>query len=247
MSPVEIVVAWEDTNYQGLKCAFSRARKRLPGREEFRLSYESLGGNTNCVRHVKNSWPKLRKFGKPRSGPVDHIVYVLDADALGNIVPTLEAPMGKSDEWYPKTVERLRDHLRELTILDPDRIHVHLLRWAKESVLLAMHDQIQPIRRLIGFDKEVDVSARLSDLYQRCEPDPRQVADREFIETFRNTKKCQALLEQALGLPKLRKSDQRVDDAIDAFSASALEVLLRRIPDLRSLAEKVQALGSARV
>jgi len=114
-----------------------------------------------------------------------------------------------------------------------------VLRWAKESLLLAGYDQP-------AMEAHIDVSAEHPDVaaaLARCTPRPPQgVDDARFTDTFRHPSTCLKLLRTARGLGPLHRSSPDIDDALRALARESLPTIRARVPDIGRIAGLVWAL-----
>ena len=240
MNPVSILLVWEDRYFEGLKATSRAVHRALRGNRQDigpapRLFDDTLGGYGGFRNHVQKDLGRLRKVGLPRFGKVDHVLYVIDADQTENLLRTLGLAQPEAgDTWLQSAEERLESVIRQNTT-EPERAHVVLLRWAKETVFLAGHDQPAWSRLM----PDGNLAAARSALYRDCSPDPSKVADHDFVETFRSWKKCIALVEKHLATGKIKKKDVRVDDVLKELSKADTQKLMARVPDLRRLGEKI--------
>lgn len=246
MKPVKIALVWEDRHFDGLRAvgraAARQLRKEPPSLPPSHLFDDSIQGYGGLKSHVRRDWARMRAHGLPKSpGPIDHIIYVLDADVAHEFLDIDPLPGSEStDSWHRLASQALEGRIRGWSTRDPERAHGILLRWAKESLILAAHDIDEAIGLL---NRDASVDRARESLYADCSPDPRRVEDADFIETFRSTKQCMEVVQASFGLGKLRKSDSRTSEVLRKAAGSDIHRLLGRIPDLRALAEKIIALS----
>ena len=248
MKPARILLAWEDRYFEGLR-ALSRAatrsvRAELGVASAPRIFDDSIQGYGGAGRYLGVDWPRMRSKGLPHSsGPIDHLVIVLDADTAHHFLDNLPRPpeKGATGAWHARATSALEARLRASAPRDPDRVHGVLLRWAKETLVLAAHDQTE---LLAALDRKVPIEAARSMLYRGCNPDPRQVEDAAFVDVFRSPKACMADLAAAFGLGRAKKSDLRFDDLLGKLARADIATPMNRVPDLRRLAEKIVTLAS---
>lgn len=245
-----VLVVWEDARCEALDALVKRAvhvRAAPDGAAAPTVVRHTVRGNGAFSRYVRETWPLARARGVPLDArPFDHMICVVDADRLHElkIVAPPPAAAAETDAWYAQADRAWREWLHAQCSPDgPPRTTVHgiVLRWAKESVLLAGFDQPAWPQHV-----EVDVAAPAvqAELRKQCKPHPGAVADAAFTNTFRRPLACLQLVRQACKLSKLDKSDPAIDDALFALARESLPTLLARVPDLARLASLIWSLHS---
>lgn len=233
-----ILVAWEDTYYEPL---FPFVERRLaalapPNVKGFpQLRFHTARGNGSFDRYVRLVWPLVRANGLPRNpGSIDHLICVVDGDRVHEHHEDISRPPTLPDEvtqWYISSEQAWENHLRDKCrdSAPPGTVHGLILRWSKESLLLAGYDR-EPLREHLGIDLTSDaVQAFLA----RCQPLPADVADCNFTDTYRHPWRCLSGLRNARGLPVLSKNCPEMDDALRALAGSQHRATLyARVPDI---------------
>ena len=250
MRPARILLCWEDRYFTGLRAVCRSAvrvlREELGIRGALPLLFDDTArGDGGWKKHLTRDWERIQRAGIPNrgAGPLDHILYVCDADSASRVLEEVDSPprQGSTQDWHARATECFESNLKKLAS-DEDRVHGVLLRWHKETLLLAAHDQ-EEILRILNWEK-VPGDGR-TQLYANCEPRPDRVEDPDFIDTFRSTGECLGKFTQAFGVAKLRKSDPRVDDVLAKFGQAEIRLLMKRVLDIRNLAEKIVTLSQA--
>jgi hypothetical protein len=142
----------------------------------------------------------------------------VDGDKLVDVLPSVGAiPLGPSsvDEWHEKAEPLLLSELRCRCEDAPvDTVHGIVLRWSKESVVLAAYD-VATARSRLGIDLEEEKTA---EFLAACAPPPASVADQDFTNTYRKPIRCIDGLRAARGLPAIGKGPEH-DDTLNALTA----------------------------
>ncbi|HLM72690.1 MAG TPA: hypothetical protein VK459_08360 [Polyangiaceae bacterium] len=147
-----VLVVWEDTYWeplQGLMKKLVRARDPAHDAEIPAVLCHTARSNSAFDRYAHTTWPNIRSKGLPTDpGAIDHVVCVVDADRLHNLLPArVPNPPGDVEAiagWHAAAEREWQEHLRAQC--DPSgppvtTVHGVVLRWAKESLLLAGYDQ----------------------------------------------------------------------------------------------------------
>lgn len=249
-----VLVVWEDEYYDGLE---RLVRRRLPALAPDPaavapfVAFHTSCGNSKFERYVASTWPRARRAGVPRApGPIDHLVCVVDADKLRDLMPSLPArPVDRAQvpAWHAQLDAAWQQKLR--TWVDPSVpascVHGLVLRWSRESVLLAAFDR-QPMRELLGFDSEhPDVQKYLAI---DCVPSPLSLTSSgAFTDAFFHPYGCleRAFAKQGLTLP--RKNDTTMDDVLRALAKDRehTQAVCTRVPDLDALVKLLWAVSAS--
>jgi hypothetical protein len=193
---------------------------------------------------VSDTWPNASAKGTPSSpGRIDHLVCVIDADRLHEIVAGVRPPSAPGDDvgavaaWQRAAERAWSELLRSWTgsSSDPATVHGSLLCWSKESVLLAGFDQ-PAMKSQMGFDID---DAAVQSFVASCEPSPGAVDARTFSQRYRKPMSCLAKLFDAQKLSFPAKNDPTIDDALRELGRESLAVLRERVDSLRALTELV--------
>jgi hypothetical protein len=171
---------------------------------------------------------------------------VVDADRLHELKPVGAKPkptdVTATDAWHEEAQRAWEAWLRSQCAPDgPPATTVHglVLRWAKESVLLAGFDQPAWARLL---DLDLSTPAAQAELKRQCTPHPSKVRDDMFTNTFRRPLHCLQLVRQACKLSRLDKNDVTIDDTVSALARESLPTILARVPDLVRLTSMIWSL-----
>ena len=237
-----VLVLWEDKYFDEWDKLLKRAVRHLDGRPIV-IEKDTARCNTGYAEYLKLTWPTARGVGLPRSGPVDYLLCVADADGTRAIcdevdpAPAVDSPATAFDEWCRKVNEGWTQQLRRTTDLDPDRVFGRVFRWSKESVLTACHDeQFKDVWAKIG---KVDPT-KLKGFLQECKPGPpATIEDVDLVNQMRKPQDCIRSGFEAVGVEWHGKNDIKVREAIDRASREHIDVLCRRLPDLAELAKTV--------
>jgi hypothetical protein len=199
-------------------------------------------GVTNFPVFVRTDWRRFRDLGFPAKGKPrpKALLCIADADAvvaqLG--ITTRARPY---DEWVTRAEEELTRRLRSETD-QPEQVHGALLRWNLESTLIAACDEPDAMQRLAGA-APLNV-AHLEAFLSSCTQDPRLFED-AFTDTFEDSQRCLTALGQHMGWRKLKKGDPRKDEALSWITANRIDKLVRRVPDLERIAQRVRQIALA--
>ena len=224
-----VLVVWEDTYFQPLDDILNRVVKKVaPGVVASRptVLHHTARSNTAFERYVETTWPIASARGLPMNpGPIDHVVCVVDADKLSDLlrqrVPPPPNAAGDVSAWHGAAERLWSSHLR--TKCPPsgpavERVHGVVLRWSKESVLLAGYDQTSFAQHL-----DCDVAAPSVDEFLKdCKPAPSQVDGEGFSSSFQNPTQCLRALRKAAKLPELPKNSPQFDDALRKLGRESL-------------------------
>jgi hypothetical protein len=244
-----VLVVWEDTYWEplkGLMRSLVRARSPALGVEIPSVLCHTARSNSAFDRYAHTTWPAVRSKGLPTDpGPIDHLVCVVDADRLHDLLPArIPRPPGETGAiaaWHVAAEREWQEHLRAQC--DPSgpavsTVHGAVLRWAKESLLLAGYDQPAMGAHLEIASEHPDVAAVLAT----CKPHPRDIADERFTDTYRRPSTCLKLLREARKLGALHKNAPEIDDALRALARESLAKVRDRAPDIARIAALIWAL-----
>lgn len=245
-----VLVAWEDEKFDRLGELVSRVvHSSAPahGVEHPRVVHDSAGTNGAFARYVGAAWPRARTLGVARDPkPFDHLICVVDADRLHDLIPASikKAPNDATGvaAWHADATEKWTAWLRSKSDAagpDPKTVHGVVLRWSKESLVLAGYDQPAAAVHLEIDVAHSDVAAALRT---QCNVHPSTIEDRLFTDTFRQPRHCVDLLRVARKLRKLPKSAQPFDDALKALAKESLAIVRTRVPDIDQLARLIWSL-----
>jgi len=244
-----VLVVWEDTYWEplkGLVKSLVRAQAPASSAELPTVLCHTARSNSAFDRYVHTTWPNVRSRGLPADPlPIDHLVCVVDADCLHELLPALvprpPEEAGAIAAWHSAAERKWQEHLRAQC--DPSgppaaTVHGVTLRWAKESLLLAGYDQTAMEAHLEIGAEHPDIAAVLA----RCAPRPEDVADERFTDTYRRPSRCLKLLREARDLSELHKNAPEIDDALRALTRESLLKLRDRVPDINRIATLIWAL-----
>lgn len=247
-----VLVVWEDEHWRVLDVLTRRLVSTSPGQRPDGAFPTILGhtteGNGRFAHYVGATWPRVRPAGLPTDrGTIDHLVCVLDGDRAHELVPAIAVPpkdAAATPTWHASAEAAWTAWLRQhASGGGPPATTVHgvVLRWAKESVVLAGYDQ--PAATHLEFAAEdPEVTTFLSEI---CQPDPRSVSDAAFADTFHRPRHCVDALRKVRKLSPLAKNAPAFDDAIRDLTRQSLSVVRARVPDLARLAELIWTLHRA--
>jgi len=237
---------WEDAYCESLGVLLKRVvRSQAPtlDAEVPRVLRHTSRSNSAFDRYAHTTWPAIRARGLPTdSGPIDHLVCVVDADRLHELLPArVPHPPAEAlaiPAWHAAAERGWTEHLRSQC--DPHgpplaTVHGVVLRWAKESLLLAGYDEAAMEAHLDVAVGHPDVNVALT----RCTPRPSAVDDAHFTDTYHRPSKCLKLLREARGLGPLHKSAPEIDDALLTLARDSLAKVCARVPDITRLAALV--------
>jgi hypothetical protein len=109
-----------------------------------------------------------------------------------------------------------------------------VLRWAKESLLLAGYDQ-PAMKAYLQSAVEAVEAPEVAAVLARCTPRPQDIPDERFTDTYRRPSACLNLLREACRLGALHKNAPEIDDALRALARESLSKLRDRVPDTARL------------
>lgn len=242
-----VLVVWEDRYFDALHRVLTSAlarRESVPGALRSQLAADSANTNSAFARYVGETWPRVSAVGTPRDPrPLDHVVFVIDGDAIHRLIPaTAKRPTKASDvlRWHQEAEAAWSHYLHSKagSRVASTTVHGLVLRWSRESVVLAGWDG-PSVSDALSIDLE---NAEVKKALAACDPNPSRVDPAGFTDHFRAPFDCLNNLRRARGLGALDKNDPEVDDALRSMARSELSLIESRVPDLSRLAEQVQAL-----
>lgn len=192
----------------------------------------TAGGDRNFANVLG---PALgRPLAETRERP-ELVVAIADADRPDNLVSGFRAAPGGSadDAWLVDLEARWFDALCTDPRVSPHqaRLRTCVLRWNKESVLIAA--------RPILLNRKRGAAQSVLD---GCVPAYESVADDNFTATYRDPAGCMDRVAQALFGRGYRKGREGNDLTREiAWSSEARNDVWRRCPDLRRLVEIIVA------
>ena len=243
-----VLVVWEDKNFESLDVASKRLVRNLapaPAAAVPVVLGHTTRGNGVFERYVETTWPKVQPRGLPIDPrPIDHLICVVDGDKLHDLLrgEVTRAPDAAAQvaSWHLAAERTWQAYLRARCPADgpaSSTVHGIVLRWAKESAALAGYDQAASRTAL-----DLAEGDRANALLATCSPDPRNVPDAAFTDTFRRPLGCLRLLRPDRTLEKM---SPEIDDAIKAFAKHQPALLRARVPDLARIADLVWTLHGA--
>lgn len=242
-----VLVVWEDRYFDALhgvlKAALAR-RESVPGALRSQLAADSANTNSAFARYAGETWPRVSAVGTPRDPrPLDHVLFVIDGDAIHRLIPvTAKRPSKAADvpRWHHEAEAAWSHYLRSQagSRVASTTVHGLVLRWSRESVVLAGWDG-PSVSAALSIDVEhADVKRALA----ACDPNPLRVDPARFTDHFRAPFDCLNNLRRARGIAALDKNDPEVDGALRSMPLSELSLIETRVPDLTRLAERVRSL-----
>lgn len=247
-----VLVVWEDHHYETLgpfvkKRVSARAPAATPRFPE--ILFHTSHGNGSFKRYVASTWENVRSKGLPGNpGLIDHLICVVDGDKLHErlmgTVPHPPAHDSALPAWLAAAERAWQDHLRALCDkAPPGTVHGRVLRWAKESLVLAGYDR-EAAKLHLGIDLQ---SPTVREHLARCSPDPQAVAPPLFSSTFRKPLRCLTGLDGAQRAPRppsLSKNAPELDDALRALAREDSALVTARVPDIDRIADLVWQLAA---
>ncbi|HEX7841968.1 MAG TPA: hypothetical protein VF469_31070 [Kofleriaceae bacterium] len=241
-----VLVVWEDTYFQPLDDILNRVvKKRAPRHDASRptVLHHTARSNAAFERYVETTWPRVSARGLPMSpGAIDHVVCVVDADKLSDFLRqhVSPPPTAASDvvAWHATAEQLWNSHLRsKCPPGGPTVASVHgvVLRWSKESVLLAGYDQA-PFAQHLDCDH---AAPEIEQYLKTCNPVPSEIGGEGFSNSFRRPLQCLRGLRKAAKLAELPKNSPEFDDALRKLGRESLGTLCERTPDIPRVAELI--------
>lgn len=239
-----VLVVWEDHYYQTLgPFVKKRLTARAPsGQARFpELSFHTSHGNGSFQRYASSTWENVRAKGLPGNpGAIDHLLCVVDGDKLHERIPSIaRPPAGDLSSWITSAERAWETHLRSLCVTaPPSTVHGGVLRWSKESLVLAGYDRAS-FARILGIDAQ---SSPVAEHLSRCSPIPSRVEAASFSNTFRAPLRCLGDLDSAQRSPRpgvLSKNAPELDDVLRALARDDCASIAERVPDIDRLADSI--------
>jgi hypothetical protein len=240
-----ILLVWEDAKFEPLGEVVQRAvQASAPSSpEEFpRLLSHTTHGNGNFGRYVATTWPRASAHGLPNQpGMIEHVICVVDADRLDTLVPTIPSfptIVAEIAAWHAGAAQTWLQWLRDRVDPGgppPSTVHGIVLRWAKESLVLAGYDQP-------AWNEHLELDAGHPDIRRAlgsCEPRLHVTEDSVFTDTFRRPLDCIKALRRARHLSSLPKTAPQIDYALRALARDSIATICARVPDIARLASLI--------
>jgi hypothetical protein len=169
---------------------------------------------------------------------------VADGDRLHEVFPSINPPPKSTHEvpaWHLKAEAEWQAHLRRLCdpSLSADTVHGLVLRWSKESLVLAGYDQA-PLKEHLGIDYH---SAEFQGAVVDCSPPVATVAETLFSDTYQRPLLCLRHVQQAAKRPPVEKNSPEIDDALKDLATRHLDPVCRRVPDIDRLVDLIWQLS----
>lgn len=246
-----ILVAWED-HYYGTLGTFVKKRlsARAPaGQTRFpEVLFHTAHGNGSFNRYVRSTWDNIRGKGLPGNvGAIDHLICVVDGDKLHEQLGAVTRPppaIADIPAWLTSAEQTWEEHLRALCDNAPKTtLHGRVLRWSKESVVLAGYDR-DAAKQHLGIDVQ---TGGPKEHLARCIPSPTSVESTAFSSTFRNPLRCLTDLDAAQRAPRastLTKNAVELDDALRTLARDDCSIIAARVPDIDRLADLIWQLAT---
>jgi hypothetical protein len=245
-----ILLVWEDRYYDTLG---PFVKRRLAGRAPAghrgfpQVLFHTAHGAGGFKRYVASTWDNARAKGLPLDkGTIDHLVCVVDGDKLHEQLATVAPPPARAagvPAWLATAEQAWQQHLRGLCDNAPrTTVHGRILRWSKESVVLAGYDR-EAVKQHLGIDIQ---TAALEKHLARCVPAPASIKNDEFSNTFPKPLRCLKELDEAQRAPRasgLVKNAPELDDALRALVRDDHAVIAERVPDIDRLADLIWQLA----
>jgi hypothetical protein len=244
-----ILVVWEDAHWQSLRLVVNRRLPKCqsdPQRSFPSVMFHTAKGNGNFERYVSVTWRNAARNGLPTSpGPIDHLVCVADGDRLHEVLASINPPPKSAPEvaaWHLKAEAEWQAYLRGLCdpSLSRDTVHSLILRWSKESLVLAGYDQA-PLKEHLGIDSH---SAEFQHAVAECSPPVATVAEGLFTDSYQRPLVCLGNVQEALRHPSVHKNSPEIDDALKDLANSHLDPVCRRVPDIDRLVDLLWRLSN---
>lgn len=234
-----ILVVWEDEYFQTLAGLVKRRVSALKPNDAQKFAdvlHHTVYGQGSFERYVRSTWKMARVRGTPKSpGAIDHLICVVDGD--------LRNPPADSAEvsaWHADAEVKWRAELH--AACDPSvphtSVHGVVLRWAKESLLLAGYD-CAPVRDRLKLELE---RAELDAFLKACDPSPSTIAATDFTNTFRKPLRCVNKMRKAIAEEEIKKNAIVIDDVLKLLAFDHHASIAERVPDLDRLAQLVWVL-----
>lgn len=243
---IRVLIVWEDRYYDTLGPFVKRrvaARASLEHVGFPQVLFHTAYGAGGFTRYVGSTWDNVRAKGLPRDeGPIDHLVCMVDGDRLHDHIKLVGRPptaAASVPAWLETAEQTWQEHLRGLCNNAPKAtVHGRILRWSKESVVLAGYDR-DPIKQTLGIDLQ---AVAVKEHLARCVPAPSTIENQDFSNTFRKPLRCLKELDEAqraLRDSALAKNAPDLDDALRGLVRTDCAIIAERVPDIDRLADLV--------
>jgi hypothetical protein len=119
-----VATLWEDTYCDKLDLLLKRCMKRLQG-PPVAIEPFPAHGNSKFDGYVLKNWPNARRLGLTRSGPIDFLICIADADrataCCDSILPPPlpEDAKEQLDQWIEDANAKWTEKLRTSAHIDP--------------------------------------------------------------------------------------------------------------------------------
>lgn len=242
-----ILVVWEDDRFETLNLFVKRRlnARKPPSQVVFpRVMFHTSRGNGRFKPYVRDTWTQVRGKGLPGDpGPIDHLLCVVDGDKLHGLLPSVGNPSTQSAAvWHPGANAAWQAYLHQQ--VDPSvpagTVHGHVLRWCKESLALAGHDQ-PPAARHLGLDPD---KKALQEYLAACSPDPRQVPDKDFSDHYWKPVTCLDGARKALQIGGSIKNAIEIDDTLRELVEQHLPLVCSRVADIDQIVDLLWSLST---
>lgn len=232
-----VALLYEDEKYKQFDLLIRRLRRASGGPPNLAIEPIPAFGYGGFRKEIRRliSYPLPRR---PRVKPA-HIVALADGDCPAQLVPGAPAPppsASDQDAWCRALETAWHQRLtNDLPTEDRARVHTVVLRWSRESVLIACPEALS--------SSGADRAALDQFLANQCKPDPRTVADADYVSTFTRPQDCLERAFTAFGrhFKKNREGEDIFRRIADDHSLHAR--VLARVPDLRHLVDLLNRLA----
>lgn len=230
-----IVLLYEDAYHAGLHRLVQALRRGTDARPTI-LEARSARGSGGFVSEVG---PQLRAPLKQTRRPPDLVVCVADADRPTNLAPLAAGvPDDPSalDTWVRELERAWHASLVERARIDEGtaaRLRTLVLRWNKESLLVACPDALVAY----GERSSPGKGARVEALMAACIPAPRSIADAAYTLEYRDPARCIEQIARLVHDRSYKKGLHDEDLLLNHVVAHELHraQVLARVPDLQRL------------
>ena len=241
---IRVLIVWEDGYFETLgPFVKRRVAARVPSVHTGfpQVLFHTSRGAGGFNRYVASIWDSVRARGLPLDkGPIDHLVCVVDGDKLHDHVEIIDRPPADAADvpaWLATAEQAWQEHLHRLCDNAPKAtVHGRVLRWSKESLVLAGYD-CESMKTSLGIDTQ---TAAVTEHLARCVPAPPTIKGPEFSNTFRKPLRCLIELDGAQRAPRaavLAKNAPDLDDALRALAQNDCATIAERVPDIDRIAD----------
>lgn len=242
-----LLIVWEDDLYKSSARVVDRLARASSNSSQsaLELIHHTSRSNGNFGNYVENTWPRAKLNGTPvNPGSIEHLICVVDADKLHEVLPGCDAPSaGDIEEWHRSASQLWEQHLRSrarASSAPETSVHGVVLRWNKESIVLAGYDT-PAVEKHLGFSI---TNSSVEEVLSACNPDPRTVREEIFSNTYRKPLTCLRSLREGEGLSRLSKNAIQIEDALKDLVRDSSQIA-RRMPDLSRIAVLANTLRAA--